>query len=864
MEVKRGQRSQFNPANIKVNRGNAIGEYARATTNAAFQQIDLNQNVINDQLNKYIVSEEKKGAKLGKSAEIVYEDVTYYDDEDNKKTHKIARSYKTPEHLISTSWAANKFQEEVEENYLNAMVSSASTIIEDEKNLSKLNTNFGTTVAEATGVFDNNINPALDVLRQSVPDQYAAVFDFKVNALKGSARTELANKQLGKLEQLNEARANASETSFEDQQFTRVLTNPDLAQIALDEETKKQFTFGVKGSLTGFTFKDRKDAHQNTINFGGGFSTYLQTDYSDEKSVAISLENIDGALLLLNMDGQTVPLRKSDMTVEMHSLESLGIDPNIPMDQRKKLYDMLKRHKIMLQSKFTENKNNESINEHMKSSIAANAIADTSEKTMKLMYQDIMKKDSFVNQRGIAVYVASRKNIDPTYDTKFDASSMFDPEHRAEYGEYMQFMQGTFGIFADAEIGPLKDQINDIAVNDDPTTINVNNLLDIFQGNMLQNINNNSFTNLRGTKSFVNMKHRIGLSDEQKDILQDIQFFSRTYGRPENGGNATIAVNKYINYLEKKKVVNDGGGLYSKSMFGIGINDREELRENVNNFIMKEFSDKNFRNDVTVYAALLAEAEQIVVKKAYEKASLDIKLDSDYIELLTEDAVTQLLKNGDYQVDEYTYQVGGVRDDRDEFIKDKLGKYGIGKYLNQDADYSESGVLTNKGNRVGNVTQGDTTSQAANKILRQQYYDKMVKKEIYIDRTPTWHAIQRMLDDNINWKSMFKTEGFKGEKPLFGKDINIRVLNPNAREKDILYEFLAINNPEGTDVQRIIGTNGIPFRLTRTQILKLAKQNEDYSNKTYNLLFSDWKKKLKAEDYEASYLSLGRKNLFEF
>ena len=839
MEVKRGQRSQFNPANIKVNRGNAIGEYARATTNAAFQQIDLNQNVINDQLNKYIVSEEKEGAKLGKSAEIVYEDVTYYDDKGTKKTHKIARSYETPENLISTSWAANKFQEEVEANYLNAMVSSASTIIEDEKNLSKLNTNFGTTVAEATGVFDNNINPALDMLRQSVPDQYAAVFDFKVNALKGSARTELANKQLGKLEQLNEARANASESSFENQQFTRVLTNPDLAQIALDEETDKQLVFGVKGSLTGFTFKDRKDGHQNTINFGKGFSPYLETNYANSKSVAISLENIDGALLLLNMDDQTVPLRKSDMTVEMHSLESLGIDPNIPMDQRKKLYDMLKRHKIMLQGKFTENKDNEKINEHISQTLQAGNIYDkTSDKDMISMYKQIMQKDSYVNQKGIAVYVASLKNNNETYDTKFDASSMFDPEHRAELGEYMQFMQGTFGIFSDAEIQPFRTQLNALVLN--PESMVVENVIDIFQGTMLQKINNNSFNSLRGTMSFKNMKQRIGLNDEQKDVLQDLQFFSRIYGRPENGGNATIAANKYMNYLEKKKVVDERGGLYTKNIFGIGINDQAELRESVDDYIMKELSDKNFRPDTTVYASLLAEAEQIVIKKAYEKASLDIKLDEDGIKMLTEDAVTQILKNGDYQVDQYTYQVGGIRDDRNENIKGKLGKYGLGSYLDIEPDYSEVPV---------------GVDVISNKILEEQYYDKMVVNEgKYIDKSHTWHEIQNIIDNNINWKQMFKTEGFQGEKPLLGKDINMRVINPNAREKDIIYEFVALNNPEGTDIQIVMGKNGIPLRLKRNQILELAKQNEDPSNQTYNLLFSDWKKKLKAEHYEGSYL----------
>ena len=103
--------------------------------------------------------------------------------------------------------------------------------------------------------------------------------------------------------------------------------------------------------------------------------------------------------------------------------------------------------------------------------------------------------------------------------------------------------------------------------------------------------------------------------------------------------------------------------------------------------------------------------------------------------MLTEDAVTQILKNGDYQVDQYTYQVGGIRDDRNENIKGKLGKYGLGNYLDIEPDYSEVPV---------------GVDVISNKILREQYYDKMVAKGIYIDKSHTWHEIQNIID-NFNY-----------------------------------------------------------------------------------------------------------------
>lgn len=833
MAFKTISRSVFNQPTIKVNRSNQLESYRQSFVRSEFGRIDAIQDVVNTKLNDYKIAQEKEGAKLGKEAEIVYEDATYYDDNGVARTHRIARKYVTPEHLIKTSWAANKFQEEVEANYLNALVGNANTIIDEEKNLAKTRTNFDMTVAEATAQLDANVSPALEMLKSTVPPAYTAVFDYKVGQLQSSARTELANKQMGKLDQLNQAMAVKEQTDFEEQYLTALITDPERAKELLTIETDRQYRRGQKGSITGYTFKDKIPGYDKAGIFGKNFSKYMDTDYTNETSIAITSENIDGGLLLLNMDQQSVPLRDKDGTIKMVSLKDLGLDGDSPeiFAQRKQIYDMLKRHKTMLDNKFTENKTNTKINDHiLHSSISGNDIYQATTPTTYIeMQKQFDQAGSFFNQKAIAIFVAVKKSIDPTYDTTFDEDNMFDPQHANILEEYKQFVGGQYGVYSNLQIEPFKSSIQ--AITDNPENLSLPNVIRLIESPLFQNVVSNRYTDVTGAQRAKTLIKNLNFTDEKQiETIQDLAFFAKNYGTLSSGGSATEAANQYENYLKNKALVKRQGGLYRQNIFGIGISDEQEIKELGSNFLMKEFSDKNFRTDTTVFGSLIQETHEYVMKRAYEYAALGNKLDEDDIKLLTIDAIQARIERGDYQVDQYGYEPGGIRDDRDEENKLKLSKWGLGNYFNKEPDYSELYF--------------DADGPLLNSRLQQLYYDRMVEeKGIYIDKTYAWHQVQNMMLDRIDIKKS-KFKSFQREDALIGDNVFLEPVNPNViNGKDVLYQLVFMPNPEGKNVRTMIGKDGNPITISRKQILELSKSNDKPENETYNLLFSAYKRK---------------------
>ena len=169
MALKRDTRKSFNPADIRVNRGSALGALSDAVgrTETLINQTAL--DFADNQLTKLKKDEIAKGEMLAQQAEIQYEDFTFTDADGNQRIQKIARSYKTPDDLINTSWAAHAFNEQVAKTYLDAVVVSADDILQTEKQILKGKVRYDTTIPELSAMYAANTNPALQALRSTVP-----------------------------------------------------------------------------------------------------------------------------------------------------------------------------------------------------------------------------------------------------------------------------------------------------------------------------------------------------------------------------------------------------------------------------------------------------------------------------------------------------------------------------------------------------------------------------------------------------------------------------------------------------------------------------------------------------------------------
>ena len=109
-------------SSIRVNRGGANLQGAQTVASTSLS------GAINSFLNSKVATlkaaEQQKGEQLGKAAELVYENFT----DENGNTFQVATSYATPENLITTSWAASKFEEEAGKTLLTGLKEIKETI----------------------------------------------------------------------------------------------------------------------------------------------------------------------------------------------------------------------------------------------------------------------------------------------------------------------------------------------------------------------------------------------------------------------------------------------------------------------------------------------------------------------------------------------------------------------------------------------------------------------------------------------------------------------------------------------------------------------------------------------------------------
>ena len=127
----------FNPAEIRVNRGDQLKRSSQSIAQSEFSLSESTRRFVDNQTEKTKVYEQNRAKKLAAGAEIIFEDVTYTGADGIERTRKLAKGYKTPENLIGTSWAAVTFDEEVAKVYADAAVKLILLLIKKKKSCNK-------------------------------------------------------------------------------------------------------------------------------------------------------------------------------------------------------------------------------------------------------------------------------------------------------------------------------------------------------------------------------------------------------------------------------------------------------------------------------------------------------------------------------------------------------------------------------------------------------------------------------------------------------------------------------------------------------------------------------------------------------
>lgn len=325
MAFKKTQSTSFNPATIQVNRGQglrqlgaSIGELGSANSRGV-------NNFINNRLNEMEAKEKKLGKKLGQTVDIIYEDREFTDELGNKKTHKVAASYKRPDELLKTSWAATEFDEYAADRYLGQLAINAKQILNDEKLLSDERANVDITVAEHVALYNKNINEPIKALLDTVPSEFKALVEDNFNKQINEQEDLLASQHLKRRRAFKNAETQNINGNWDKLSFTLAMSNSEEYNKQLGIVVEKNRQAALQNDPDAIFFlKNELPTYQLLGQTSKNLSKYLNYKDNDTQDVARVAENINRLRIGINMPGQTISLIDAKGNVETVNAKSLG------------------------------------------------------------------------------------------------------------------------------------------------------------------------------------------------------------------------------------------------------------------------------------------------------------------------------------------------------------------------------------------------------------------------------------------------------------------------------------------------------------------------------------------------------------
>jgi len=299
-------------------------------------------------------SEEAKGELLGKQAELVYEDFTAEDG----TTYQIATNYATPENLITTSWAATKFEEEAAANLFEGLLTGVSQIVENEKINMKASINLNSSVGEINAQFRNKLNGPLNIIEENIPPELLSAYRKKKEQIVLSAASELSNKHI----RMSDTYNNAIATNLINQSLTAMTTlsytDPTRAMQLYEDTRDKLKLLAGKSSTQAQVMLDTKLKSLEIIkDIGAGLQKYTTGDLSAGNLEEISLmtKNLPELQKLFNEGpGSSVTVTNLETgKPETITFESLGLSENDLMDYGEDLRQSFSRLNQLLIAKQT-------------------------------------------------------------------------------------------------------------------------------------------------------------------------------------------------------------------------------------------------------------------------------------------------------------------------------------------------------------------------------------------------------------------------------------------------------------------------------------------------------------------------------
>lgn len=286
MALEKAKRQQGISAQIGVSRG----KFYEGQLNTIEQTQKLLTDAQKIFLQEFEQSEIKKGEKLASEATPIYSEKEVPTLGGGTKTVKYVSGYNRPE-AFNSSYSADKFDEEIADEYLNQAIADVNNLIEDQRALAVASNKPTDDLGIVTSNFLNSIAQSTDLIINELPADIQKAVKIKTQNLITSATTELQNNHIAEAKAYNnfvgksyvETIDSAMKNAFIDAE-----TNLDIKA----EYEKKLDILAAKGSSIAFAYSNEfKNGYDKIAKEAGKFNNYFRYDINNADDITKGIEN---------------------------------------------------------------------------------------------------------------------------------------------------------------------------------------------------------------------------------------------------------------------------------------------------------------------------------------------------------------------------------------------------------------------------------------------------------------------------------------------------------------------------------------------------------------------------------------------
>lgn len=572
-------------------------------------------------------AEQAKGEQLGKSVELVYEDYT----DENGKTYKIASSYATPENLISTSWAASKFEEEAAETLLSGLLTGVDEIVQNEKLNIKSTISLNSSVAEINAAFRNKLSEPLSIIEQNVPDEFKAVYQAKKEQMVLAAASEISNKHIRMSDTYNNKVATFTMNTAFENMTTLSYTDPKRADQLYEDTRDKLELLSAKSSVEAqFLLKEKLRGLEIIKDIGANLQKYTTADYSsgNAQNIRAMAKNVPELQKLFNQGpGSSVTVINIETGKEEKiSFESLGLSNEELMthgDELRKSFGLLGS---LIGSKSTEASKNLRIMNKINMGFNLGGRYLTDKADIKFVAKELDNPDSDINQDLLMKFNSEnpQENLTP-----FNFS---DPNKAASLEKYYTFVASNTGVVSDS----YKTYIEGNLINNHQNFGAIQKMVTSGRWSVLTSATVHPTNN---TAVVTDVLSSMGMSEKAEKTAIMLRRSIKLYG-----------VNDGIEYFqENMREIKDDLIPLSTVATQLGYNNIREFRNKVQSKIVEAHADTLFtiKSDGIITNRFVKNVADDILRSMQHQSGLDINE-------AVADSLMKIEKGGSYGMSQYS------------------------------------------------------------------------------------------------------------------------------------------------------------------------------------------------------------------